>query len=237
MTQQQPLPKFSFAKLKGYTGPKEMGSDLLNFEGPVKVIIEDGAPGTGKEPPHNPNIGWTLRGDDEGAEGSRLLKWTVYQGTSQKGNDLSYQTADVISSCGGLTNEQIDGAAQQSAEVGPEEIVGLCRSKIAYVYVKSGSDLDGRPTTDVDRFISKEKYDQLKATPGAFRKKRPEGGASSRATAPVGNPIQNLGGKPSALGPIAPPMTQPTTGNGPAPQGTMPFSLPTVPGFAPKLGQ
>lgn len=192
---------FSYAKGKDFTPfSGEGGADAVPFDGLVAISLAGSATYDAKknergETPAMIRVNAVIQDEGDG-QGLRLISHLHLDGTDRNGDWMGRQFLEFQHSCG-TSVEQIHKNAEAGTNVPDANLIikkymddkrtGYCEIE-ADVY-------DGRETTRVKNWITKERYEQAKAI-GAHRRKRRTVGT----TASPGAGGVNLGGGAAANG-------------------------------------
>lgn len=210
---------FSFAPFKEYqpyTG--EGGSDPFPFDGFVAVQLGGFTPYFTKArdgSPSKPAVKVHGVAQDDDAKGLRLIDDVLCGGKDKNGADLGRQFIDLLISSG-TPLENVHSNAQKGAEGSIQAITKPLKGRIAYAEIEADV-YDGRPTTKVKNWVTKERYEQSKLA-GAYRRPRRAVGQAAGAGAAGGF---NVGGATTT--------TAGATANGTAPAQTTQAGSSTLP--------
>lgn len=208
---------FSFAPFKEYqpyTG--EGGSDPFPFDGFVCVKPTGITPYFTKAKdgqPSKPALKVHGVAQDDDAKGLRLIDDVLCGGKDKNGEDLGRQFIDLLISSG-TPLENIHKNAQSGAEGSIKAITKPLMERLLFAEIEADV-YDGKPTTKVKNWVTKERYEQSKLA-GAYRRPRRTVNAGAAAGANAGF---NVGGAGAAG----------TTANGAAPSSAPAQGASTLP--------
>lgn len=194
--------EFSFAPYKGfqpYTG--DGGSDMFPFDGLIEVKVgtitpyrtkgKDGVEG-------KPAVKVHGTAQDSDAGGLRVIDDVLCGGQDRNGEDLGRQFIEFMLSTG-TTLESIHKNAESGAKGSIQAIAKGLVGRTAYAEIEADV-YDGKQTTKVRNWVTKERYEQAK-TIGAHRRPRrtvAAGAAAGGAGTAVGGGAAN-GVAPAAV--------------------------------------
>lgn len=185
---------FNFTKAKDYTPYSgEGGADAVPFDGLVAVTLAGSNTYDAKKNDRNetpPMIRVNAVIQDEDGGGLRLISHLHLDGTDRNGDWMGRQFCDFISSCGTPLENIHKNAASGVNVPDANAIVKKYMEEKRTGYCEIEADVyDGKETTRVKNWVTKERYEQAK-TIGAHRRKR----RAVNATAPANTGGVNLGG-------------------------------------------
>jgi len=178
-------PAIEFEGLEEYSPWAGGGHGFLEFEGYVKVKVTDAEPEQGKKDPSKwqAKVGVVCLDDD--CMGIPLIGRPIYKGMDRNGKNLNRQFADFLMSIG-TDIEKIQANAKAKAKGDANATLTGLIGREGYVEVKWGS-YDGKVTTEIANWISKEVYDKAAAVGGTRRRRtNPDG------TVPGQQPAQQV---------------------------------------------
>lgn len=178
--------EFSFAPHKEYTPYSGDASDMIPFDGFVCVKLGNMKPYLTKEKKY-PALKVAAVIGDEDAKGMRLVDDVMCGGKDKNGDDLGRQFCDLLVSAGTAV-EAIRQNAANGATAPIEQIIAKIAGREAYCEIQADV-YDGKDTTKVINWITKERYEMAKAI-GAHRRPRRKAVAQNAA----GASNLNLGG-------------------------------------------
>lgn len=162
-------------------------SDTVPFDGMVAVKLDSWSTYMSKGTPSRPMAKLAGVIQDEDAAGLRLIDDTTCGSLDKNGEDLGRQLMDFLVSSGtSVENIQKNAAAGAKAPI--SQILQAKVGQIAYAEIQADI-YDGKETSKVINWVTKERYEKAKAI-GAHRKKRRQI-PTANATAAAG---VNLGG-------------------------------------------
>jgi hypothetical protein len=184
---------FNFAKGKDFTPYAGEAVDCLPFDGYVAVALTgsatfDSKPNERGERVPMIRINGVVQDEGEG-QGMRILSNLHLDGTDRNGGWMGRQFLEFMHSCG-TTLETIVKNAESGVVINDANLIVkkfMEEKRLGYLEVEADV-YDGRETTRVKNWISKEKYEQARLV-GAHRRKRRAVG-----TAPASGAVANLGG-------------------------------------------
>lgn len=191
MAEQQVDFNFSFAphtQYAPYTG--EGGSDPFPQDGLYAVKLGGFKPYFTKDKKF-PALKVHGVAEDEDAKGLRLIDDVLCGGKDKNGDDLGRQFCDLLVSSGTAV-DSIHQNAQKGVEGSISAITKQLVNRVAYVEIEADV-YEGKETSKVRNWITKERYEQAKAI-GAHRRKRRAVGQQAQA----GAGGMNLGGGAAA---------------------------------------
>lgn len=186
-----------FATYEAYSG--EGGSDNVPFAGLVHVNLTSlsafhTAPKDGSQPKPAVKVGSVIQ--DEDGKGLRLISTVLAGGKDKNGDDLGRQFIDLLVSSG-TTVDAIKKNAQNNVGGPISGILNQLRGRGAYCEI-DGDTYDGRETTRVLNWVTKERYEQAKAIGAHRRPRRKVGAAGATPGLPAGAVVGTANGMAGA---------------------------------------
>ena len=194
---------FSFAPHKEYTPYSGDASDMIPFDGFVAVKLGNMKPYLTKEKKF-PALKVASVILDEDGKGLRLVDDVMCGGKDKNGDDLGRQFCDLLVSAG-TPVDAIRQNAANGASAPIEHIIAKIAGKEAYCEIQADV-YEGKDTSKVINWITKERYDQAKVI-GAHRRSRRkvvQQNAAGAQNVNLGGGIQTNAAGPGTNGTVAP---------------------------------
>ncbi|APU88858.1 hypothetical protein Rctr197k_027 [Virus Rctr197k] len=203
---------FAFAPYKEYKPYEgDGGTDTFPFDGFIAVKFSSFRPYFTKDKKY-PALKAAGLAEDDDAKGMRVMDDVLCGGKDKNGEDLGRQFVDLLLSSG-TALESVHKNAASNVEGSIKAITAQLVGRIAYAEIEADV-YDGKETTKVKNWITKERYEQAKLI-GAHRRKRRAVNLQANPAAGGGVP---LGGPGAANG-----TTQPAAAGAPAGGSALPM--------------
>lgn len=181
---------FNFGKGKDFTPYAGESADCIPFDGYVAVALTgsatyDSKPNERGERAPMIRVNAVLQDEGEG-QGLRVISNLHLDGNDRNGGWMGRQFLEFMHSCG-TTLETIQKNAENGVVINDANAIVkkfIEEKRLGYIEVEADV-YDGRETSRVKSWISKEKYEQAKLV-GAHRRKRRTVGVAPAAVANLG---------------------------------------------------